>query len=537
MKVKTVILIVSILFLVACRKGFDRPEWDVNAYIPLVSSTLDLRKSFGDSLVQSGADNKLKLVYKGNLFSLKLDSIFKIPDTTTTNTFSIPIGNINLVPNQPIVSDTNKTELSLNAIQLKKAILRQGEIKVKIQSSVAEKTIFTYSLPAAKKNGVPLSATFYLAAGSKSAPSVQTRTFDMKGYELDLTGLDSKSYNKLDILYAAKVDPTGNNVTLTAGDFITFSNSFVGVVPEYGQGYFGSETKSENKKDSGFDLFKNLSGSQFNINKAQLVFEIKNQVGVDISAKIHQLKGSSSTSGKSTTLNHSLIGKKINLSRATIDVSHGYPPIKPFSKKEIISDANSNVTQFVSDLPDELEYNIEFTTNPVGNASNGFDFIYYNTGIELNLDAEIPLSLSAKGLTLKDTNDFSIDFDSKTQAKKINGGQLLLRAWNGYPLEAYLQFYLLDQSQNVIDSLFTNEHLLPSGKLNSNKIVSDKSYSTAPIPLTKERIDRLYETKFIKVQARMNTTNYPDTLQLYDYYNIDLKLIGDFNYAIDPQSF
>lgn len=536
MKVKVIVLIVGLLGMLSCRKGLDRPKWDVDAYIPLLTSTLKIEDSFGDSLITSGPDGKLKLVYNDNLISIKLDSLFEIPDTTIEDRFSIPIGTITLVPGQPIITDTQTTDLDVDDFQLKRAIVRSGQLEISMHSTIGEKTIFNYSIPSATLNGVPLSSSINVPAGSLTSPSVASQTIDISGYNLDLTGFNGNEFNKINLIFNATVDPNGSNVVVSAGNYIKFTNSFVGIVPEYGQGFFGTETQNESGTEDSFDVFKNFGTGNVALSKANLIFKIKNEVGVDVSATIQNITGRNSQSGDEVSLQHSLIGKKLNLNRATIDHQLGYPPIQPSVKEEIINDQNSNVTDFVSVLPDQLEYAIEFTTNPLDNISNGFDFIYYNTGFEISLDAEIPLEIAAENLVISDTAEFTIDNDSQEDAQRIQGGQLLLHAWNGYPLDTYLQFYLLDDQHQILDSLFTESQLLPAGTINANNIISDKSFTTAPVPLTSERIDLLYETHYILIKASISTAGYPDPVQLYSDYNIDLKLVGDFSYEIDPDN-
>ena len=535
MKIKVLVFVFLLLGMISCRKGLDSPKWDVDAYIPLITSTIKLEDSFSDSLISSDETGKLSLIYQDELISIKLDSIFSIPDTTIEDNFNIPFGQITLVPGQPIITDTQKTEINVQNIQLKKAVVRQGVIEVSMLSTIPEKTVFTYSIPAAQKNGIPLISTMNVNAGSLTSPASVSQTVDISGYELDLTGLDKNSYNQIDIIYHSAVDQNGSTIVVNSGNYIKFITSFKDVIPEYGQGYFGNETRTESGQEDSFDIFKNFENGQIAINKAKLFFTLENEVGVDITASILDISGKNTSTNNSVSLNHNITQNAINLNRASENSSIHYPPISPAIYSAHIDETNSNVTDFISNLPDELTYNIEFTTNPIGNSSNGFDFIYYNTGIVLNLDAQIPLEISANNIEIRDTAEFTIDTSSEEEANKINGGQLLLHAWNGYPLDANLQFYLMDEQYNLIDSLFAGEQLLPSGIL-TNQVVTESTFSTSPIPLTPAKIDRLYDTHYILIKTRISTAGYPDPVQLFDSYAIDVKLIGDFSYSIDPDN-
>lgn len=537
MKARLIIIFASLLVIFSCRKGSDPPNWDIDTFVPLVTSSLKLEESFDDSLISKDEDGKLKLIYKGNLLSIELDSDFSIPDTTVREDFTVPFGSITIAPAQPIIVDTQSVSLNVNTLQLKKLIILQGEVELSVRSTLIEQTIFEYRLPAASKNGVTLQSSLNVPAGSLSNPSVVSQVIDLSGYTLDLTGFDKRDFNQVDIIYSATLDPNApSNIVVNAGNFIRFTNTFKDVVPEYGQGFFGTETESQIDKNE-IDVFNNFSNGSLTINKANLILEVENEVGMDVSATIHKLKGSNSNSGNETALNFSIIGNQINLNRATIDSSLNYPYIIPSSKSFFIDDQNSNVTDFISDLPDSISFNIDFTTNPIGNSSNGLDFVYNNTGLRVNLDAEIPLNIAADQLLISDTTEFSIDPDSQEEADKINGGQLLFHTWNGYPLDAELQFYFMNESQQIIDSAFVGPQFLPSGVLNSADSVIDASFATLPLSLNKERIDRLYTTEYILIKATISTSGYPNPVQLYNHYAIDVKLIGDFSYNIDPDNF
>ncbi|MBN2681260.1 MAG: hypothetical protein JXR58_02020 [Bacteroidales bacterium] len=79
----------------ACKKEFEKPNWDVGILAPLAYGSLTLDDIVDDSLVSVGANNLVFLSYGSDMYSMKLDSMFVIPDTSiefTVNLENLDIG-------------------------------------------------------------------------------------------------------------------------------------------------------------------------------------------------------------------------------------------------------------------------------------------------------------------------------------------------------------------------------------------------------------------------------------------------------------
>ena len=518
-----------LLFFTACKK---QPQWDIDGYLPLLKSNLYLQNALEDSLKSVGSDGELNLVYNSNLFSLKIDSLFTIPDTTITEYFNLPIGGITFVPGQTIVNDTQTNIYDLQDIELRYVIVRSGGMSLELQSTLSEDAIFTYSLPYITLNGVPFSVTETVPAGSVSSPSSITSSFDLAGYEIDLKGLNQNSYNTLIYTYKATVDPNGSSVTVSTADFVKINTTFNELIPEYASGYFGNRIETDASTDS-LGIFNNFQGGSLDLEEAELVMTVNNEAGADIQLKINELTSINDYTGNTVSLVDDIIGGSINLSRATEGGSN-YPPIQS-QNYTVTLDDNSNLDEFIGNLPTQMGYNMQVQLNPLGNVSNGNDFIYYNTGLEIALDAEIPLNFSATNLILLDTTGIDIDPDSKEDVDPIQGGKILVYANNYYPIDAYLQFYLMDSNLVVVDSLFDEPQYLQSGIPNSIGKVLTPTKSTLVAPLSTLKIDHLYQTYFTEIHATISTTNQTTKYQIYDSYKIGLEVVGDFTYRVEKR--
>ncbi|MDR9487327.1 hypothetical protein [Salibacter sp.] len=524
---------IILLALTNCRRELDAPSWDVDGYVPLASANLRIQDAIADSLKEIGSDQEITLVYKSNLFEYKIDSLIKIPDTSRTESFSIPIGQVNLSPGQVFMADTIENNLNADNAQLRFAVVREGIIELELQSTMNTPTIFTYDIPNATKNGVPFSFIDTLSAGTQQNPTTETRRLDISDYTIDLTGKDNNTTNTFYGVYEIRTAPFGNPITITPADFASLTSTFTGILPEYAKGYFGNRT-FEIDETTETDIFKNFKSGLLSPAEGRLNLRIKNEAGVDFGVDLKTVAGANTNTGQSVNLDHFVTQNNVKLSRS-LESGSGYPPIRPSNYNAVINEQNSNLPEFIGVLPKEFKLVGEVELNPLGNISSGNDFAYFGTGFEMNIDAEIPLRFNAQNLIFQDTTEFSIDSDSKEDTKRINGGYLLVHCFNLYPIEGELQGYFMDSTNTIVDSLFTEDLGYLSGGIinNDQNRVTNRSESTIRVPLTPQKIDNLYEASKIWFNAKLNTTNQPDSLTFYDNYDLNIKLVGDFNYQLE----
>lgn len=186
-------------------------------------------------------------------------------------------------------------------------------------------------------------------------------------------------------------------------------------------------------------------------------------------------------------------------------------------------------------MPTSIGYSLQVTTDPLGNVSGSNDFAYYGYGISANINVTIPLSLIANNLTLADT--LAVNFaGSANTTQHIKSGTLTIYASNGFPFSAGLQLYLLNKNNIVYDSLFIPAtQTINAAPVNAvTGIVTNPQSSVLTISLDAAHTQELFNTKNIILHARFNMGNLPSTYRkIYDYYQLGLKLVGNFDYQIN----
>jgi len=93
------LIIIALLFQ-NCKKEATSPSWDVGILAPIIKTTLSIDNLVNDTLTQTGPDSLISIVYNSEMYTMALDSIIELPDTTiqyTINLENLDIGNYEIV--------------------------------------------------------------------------------------------------------------------------------------------------------------------------------------------------------------------------------------------------------------------------------------------------------------------------------------------------------------------------------------------------------------------------------------------------------
>jgi hypothetical protein len=516
--------------LFSCRKDFERPNWDVDLLAPLVKSTLTLDDLLPDSTIQVNPDTSLKLVYQTNIFDIDMDSLFKIPDTTIVDVYSFPLSLI-AAPGNSFYSNAEELKLNIsNGVELGYALVESGFIEVEVFSEIKENIIITYTIPSATKNGDTLVLKELINAATLTQDGYIKKIIDLSGYELDLTGVLKTNVNTLITRAVGMVDTNATaSVNIAAGEKITYKNKLVDIVPYYVKGYFGSQQYRFGPETTILTVFDRIIAGTLDIEQVDVNLDFENGIGVDAQLTINQFTTINTNNNTNAALSHSIMGTPINLNRA--QETYSVPEVVYSSYNVSMNTSNSNIDQLIEVLPNQLMYDINLDINPYGNISGNNDFVFKKHPLKTNLNVEFPLSLIANNLTLVDTLDLSLSSESTTG--NIIEGVLYLYADNGFPFDASIQLALYDENLNFIKDIIINDKIL-SAPVDAAYKVTQKKSSKVSIPLSESDIDALYNSGKIVIKIAFTTISQTQFIKIYDGYAIDIKLVGDFAYNVNP---
>ena len=175
------------------------------------------------------------------------------------------------------------------------------------------------------------------------------------------------------------------------------------------------------------------------------------------------------------------------------------------------------------------ENNVDVELNPLGNISNGNDFVYYESAVSAELDLEVPLSLIATDLVLE--NIVKPDLPGTAEHPLLQNGTMHLFATNGFPFAANVILDIVDLDRNVLSSAPVSGGIT-AGVLGAGQTVTATTNSEMHVDLTEEQIDMLYGDGRFRIRVVFNTADQTEHVQLLERYAMDLQFTVGARYMV-----
>jgi hypothetical protein len=510
--------------IVSCKK---ETSWDVDLALPIARSYLNISNFFGDSLFQTDQNGLLHVSFSKDLINYTMDSLVKLPDTTINLGYTV-FFNQSLSPGFQIFSNalSNDKEITFdvgNGVEMNKAIVRSGYLKIEYINTYAQPLDFNYIVNSATLWGSQLTVNQSIP-GSTSL----TKLYPLDGYIINLTGLSGNKINTLVQTYTISTSPNGVTDILAPGQGLQIKLSFIDLIPEYIQGYFGQQNLSFGPDSSAFGFLDNFSTNNFILSQSSINFRIVNEFGIELSSSINNMKSIKTTPANVVNLNSGNLLQSINVARAN-KTNNPSNPVFPWFKQINVNSGNSNLNAFLQNLPNYLGYSVNAQINPLGNISAGNDFAFYGRGLKVTADIDIPLKLSADYFSL--INYSKVDLTQLKELNDVNSCQILLNARNNYPFKANIQGYMLNDQGQVIDSLFLpGQNIIEPAITDGNNVVLNYVDSKLEVNFNKDKIVHLTQCKQIKFVSYLYLTNQPTPIQINEDSYLDLVVHANLNY-------
>lgn len=197
-----------------------------------------------------------------------------------------------------------------------------------------------------------------------------------------------------------------------------------------------------------------------------------------------------------------------------------------------LTERNSNIDAFIENLPDRIDYALDVTIDPLGDVSNGHDFLYHESTLSGDLELDIPLRIAATGLTLR--KEVAVTLPGNRDRSSIRGALLHLFAVNGFPFSAAITLDIIDADGVAVSTLPVNG-TVASGTLGADGLVQQPVSSALSITLTGEQADRLNAGDRLRITATFNTASQPDHVRILDRYALDMQVTAAGNYIVNGE--
>ena len=205
-----------------------------------------------------------------------------------------------------------------------------------------------------------------------------------------------------------------------------------------------------------------------------------------------------------------------------------------------INRTNSNVVNFISNVPNDISFAGKVQLNPNGN--KGIDnFVTGDGELRVGVKIDIPLEISTQDLIVEQTiQEFSLNIDDE-QRDMIEKLKLHFKVTNGFPFDANLQLVFLDVINDgaggftvtPLDSV--NVDLLTSAIVDGTGRVVTPTITRSELEFTQENIGNLIDADRLKITVTLNSFNGGnDIVKLYtdDYIKIVLGVDTKLKYKL-----
>jgi hypothetical protein len=499
----------------------------VDLLAPLVTSTLTIRDLVADSLITTDGAGAVTIVYRSDLFSVDLDTLLSAPDTSFIYPYALPVtGPLNFPPGINFFSQNDVQRFDLGDVALRRLVLREGRLDLRMKNMVASAVIGQLELPGVTlANGSNVLSTT-VGAGSPQAPAYSTDQRDLAGSSFDLRGPQFNQVNTIQTILGAQLDPNGQGATVTDQDSVILEAKYSGLVPQYARGYFGARTVEVGPDVSDLGLFNSIIGGTLDLDEATLRLRVENGIGVDIQVAMRSFQAVNTRTGATVDLTHDILEGPINLNRA-LDLGNGFTPSV---YQNTLNTSNSNIDLFLENMPDQVSYALDMRLNPLGDVSSGNDFLYYESNVKASLELEVPLRIMAQGLTLE---TFSApDLPGSAEGHALREGTLDLFVTNGFPFVGQVQLAIVDAAGQVLSEVPV-EGTIPAGPLGANGLVSSPANGTLTAHLDPQQVDLLYQGTRIRTRVILSTSTQAMHLRILDAYAFQVQITGNFNYLVN----
>ena len=460
-----------------------------------------------------------------------------------------PLSATAIFPEQNIVDKWDYSPMKgLGEIKLSSMRVKTGLLEVTAISTIEDSMFFNLQMPGALKDGMHLNMDNTIPPATPSDASISVFQVPFDDYVLDLRGfapierdagmdingneiIDTDTVNTYCQYLTGRIDSTGQIVSLALSDSLRFEVKILNLIGDYGIGYLGKDTVQFGPEIIDFDLLSNITGGSIDLNDVSVNLEVNNQIGADANMRLSQLKSINSSTGSEVDLVSADLNNGFLVNPAQL--TGGTPPFTTETSSLTLDASNSNIEEFIENLPNQLSYNVEIEQNSLIASDPSIadivatppNFIYFDGVLSASMNVEIPLHFASNQLTLVDTTEFSINQENQTA---IQSGTFTLLIDNGFPIEAVSSLTLLDELGSPLLDLISDE-TIASGVLGSNGKVIQSTSSEIHFSFTSADLSQIFEASQLLIQVQLD---HP-TAKIYDYYSIDLQLTADFNYIIN----
>ncbi|HOS15654.1 MAG TPA: hypothetical protein PKX15_01315 [Bacteroidales bacterium] len=489
---------------------FDFSKVEVDIDSKWAANIVNVEASLNDFDIKTDEDSEFSLENRDNLLVLLFNTtkIYSLRGDTMFRT-SLATSNINLV--LPSVSGQTKNtkatynysidtslELSINGMILDSALLKSGVLTMNIATDINHPYEITL-----KSNNILNSSMVPLSITKSSTSSNVNFTIDIANTYI----IFPNQQNIIPITFDVAITPQGGSLNFPY--HIDINNSLPSLTFSWLHGQSQKKTEHFSKQLS-MSFLENTASLRCMFKTAKINVEVKNNVGMPLSLTLDTLM-----------LCNDIDKYYFDLQPYSNILAANYPKIKgefATTKEEFdiqnFKYANSNTY-------------IQFTALGILN-NDGIDgnkyFITDSARYRIHARVEVPLNIDLYNLTYFDTIDFEMD---SIDINVLDYAIFRIEMNNSFSFGLNTQAYFLNESNQIIDSLFTPSLNVGKASLDPNNEyrLLEPTSSVTKIKVENKRLQKIMQAKqiLLKADATVNK-NDPRVIFYYDEQKLKIKL-------------
>lgn len=381
-------------------------------------------------------------------------------------------------------------------------LFQDGFLNFQFSPDMPANTMVRFTLANSTLHGVPAVFDFAVSSTSNSG------SINISGLQMGLL-----SGGKSTIGYSLEVLSAPGK---SAGEPIVVSWNFSNLTIHTVEGYFGTKTMTLPSSSSRINLagLNQFTGA-ITLTNPKIKIKVWNPLGVDFSF-IPVL----------TTIKN---GKTRFVNLPIVNINGAASPNSGSAYTEIeLNSSNSDLSQLLTDLPEEIFIQGTITVNP-GADTNTVNFGTIGNDVIFGLEIEIPLDFSAETLVLRqDLRNFTLLGSLPQEVTRIG---VTVKSINSFPFDALLKIYFKDSNREIVDSLVLP--VLQAAPVNSEGRVTNPIDYEISVEFQEEVVKRLLEVTNAELELQLSTVNNgQNRVVIFDDYQLEARLSVQAGVAI-----
>lgn len=431
-----------------------------------------------------------------------------------------------IFPAQNLVEREDETKYEFGGAELTQIYIKSGFILMKVESSIEEAIVLNYTIPNSSKWAEPgvITKEWVIPAAPKGEKVYIEERFPVDSFNIFLWGKErsvAPDFNHIYNELTASIRYSGIERTLSLDDKISIEFGLIDVKPDLVIGDPGPHSFSLQDTVS-LKAFDNLSGN-LSLDDAVVSLDFYNSFGIQAQVTVNELISENTNNGSKVKLSPlGELASPLLLEKAT------NPPLTPYEKTILLDKSNSNVKQFLENMPNKLYPDLDVVIRPNGTINRN-DFAFAQSKVAVNFKIEAPLTIGLDSFSLTILEDFNLLGDNETQ--NIQEGKLLLKVKNSFPFEGDLRLEFVDQQGGVLFAKGSDTgSQMQAAEVDAitGKTVGQVESEVA-VSISRTEFQLLKSAEQVEVTVILNTKD-AIRYKMYSDYGVEVQLITNFIY-------